>query len=361
MSDSSNLRHNVLRPTQALQLLSYTIPAHETALIVGAPGVGKSDILRQSAVAAKFQTIIMHPATSDPTKFEGLPFPAADRKSAEFLPYGDLKRILDATEPTLVILEDFGQAPVSVQAAAMQLLHSASGERRLGDKIVPKHITFALTSNRRTDRAGVQGILETVKSRCSTIIEVMPTLEDWKEWAISNGIAQEIIGFLNFRKEFFMKFEATADMTNSPSPRTWHATSRLLQLGVPKHLRLPMFSGAVGDGAAGELVNYLETVEEAPDIGEILKHPKTAPIPPMEKQALLYAVSSGLSYSASKDTMRAITTYAQRMFAENKSEFATLIIVDSVRRDRTLTKHEAYIDYCLSKAGDHIIEARQMA
>ena len=360
MAADDGFKHNSLRPSQALSLLQVLVPAHETCLLTGPPGVGKSDLLRQTGKATGHDLIVMHPSISDPTKFEGLPFPAEDRESAIFLPYGELYHILNAKRETLVVLEDFGQATVAVQAACMQLLHSATGERRLGSRIVPECISFALTSNRRRDKAGVQGILETVKSRCSTIIDVVPTLDDWKGWAAKNDVAPEVIGFLNFRRELFHQFEATADLTNSPSPRTWAALSRLYKLNLPSGTRLQVFSGTVGDGAASEFMNYLETIEEAPNIEDILRDPMKAPIPPMDKPGLLYAVASGLAHAATQKTMKSVAAYATRLFESNLGEFSTLIMVDAIRRDPELHKNQYYRAWAVSKAGDDLVESRHI-
>jgi hypothetical protein len=84
-------------------------------MIVGSPGVGKSDIVEEAAQSAGAKTIIFHPVISDPTDFKGFPF--AKNGEADFLPYGDLKQLIEAKEPTVAFLDDIGQAPPSVQAS----------------------------------------------------------------------------------------------------------------------------------------------------------------------------------------------------------------------------------------------------
>ena len=91
-------------------------------LVTGAPGIGKSDVLAQAATRANAHLILSHPAVSDPTDVKGLPWVAADAKHATFLPFGELDRALNATEPTVWFLDDLGQATPAVQASYMQLL-----------------------------------------------------------------------------------------------------------------------------------------------------------------------------------------------------------------------------------------------
>jgi hypothetical protein len=56
----------------------------------------------------------------------------------------------------------------------------------------------------REDRAGVSGILEPVKSRFTTIIEMEPDVDDWTNWATSNNIRPEIIAFIRIRRKLLI-------------------------------------------------------------------------------------------------------------------------------------------------------------
>jgi hypothetical protein len=347
-----------LRPAQASILLASCLPKGLPLLFTGKPGVGKSDIVRQGARDAKMDIIVMHPVVCDPTDFKGLPWKMDGVDEAKFLPFGELARIFNAKDPLVVFLDDLGQAMPAVQAAAMQLLHSATGDRRINEHVIPDYVTFIAASNRRTDRAGVQGILEPVKSRFASIVEIEPTVEDWTEWAITAGIAPEVIAFIRFKRNLLCAFEATADLTNSPCPRTWAHVSKLLQANLPKSLRLPAFAGAVGQGAAAEFIAFLTIYENAPDIDDIIANPKTAKIP--EEPSALFAVASSLAHAATEKNFKAIATYAERLYKNQKGEFATFAVRDSIRKNRNISKTEAFASYCLTEAGTDIIEADKL-
>ena len=83
---------------------------------------------------------------------------------AEFLPFGDLRALIQADKDTVFFLDDLGQAPPTVQAAAMQLILA----RRINGHHVSDSVTFIAATNRKQDKAGVSGILEPVKSRFAT-------------------------------------------------------------------------------------------------------------------------------------------------------------------------------------------------
>src|SRR5580765_2856955 len=100
--------------------LGKAIAGRKPILISGAPGVGKSDVVDQSAQLAGADMILSHPAVSDPTDAKGLPWVVDG--AATFLPFGELHRAINATRPTVWFLDDLGQAMPAVQSSFMQLL-----------------------------------------------------------------------------------------------------------------------------------------------------------------------------------------------------------------------------------------------
>lgn len=325
-----------MKPTQLTTLLAATFVAREPVLVTGAPGVGKSNIVEQAAAAAGANLILSHPAVADPTDAKGLPWPGKDGKSATFLPFGELRQAIDATDLTVWFLDDLGQAPPSVQASYMQLLLA----RRVNDHRLPDCVTFVAATNRRTDRAGVSGVLEPVKSRFATIVELEPDLNDWCAWAFSHGVPAELIAFLRFRPDLLCAFQASADLTNSPVPRTWAAVGRMLKLGLPADVQHPAFAGAVGEGPAVEFGAFLRMFRELPSIDAILVDPAGTKLP--DQPATLYAVVTALGIRANEQTFDRIAQYATRMVDSGRAEFAALLVRDAVRKDPAIQNTEGF-------------------
>lgn len=327
-----------MRPTELTDLLARTIPAGVPVLITGAPGVGKSQLVEQATKAAGADLIISHPAVSDPTDAKGLPWVSADQASARFLPFGDLAQAVKATTPTVWFLDDLGQAPAAVQASFMQLLLA----RRVNEHVLPPCVTFVAATNRRTDRANVSGILEPVKSRFGAIVDLEPNLDDWCAWAVTHDISPQVIAFLRFRPELLNKFQPSADLTNSPIPRTWAHASKLMSLSLPGSVLKHAIRGAVGEGAATEYFAFLQVYEELPDLDEIIGNPKGWGQMP-KKPATLYAVATGLAMKATASNLSAIVTYAERMADKGHGEFAALLMRDIIRRDPALMSSPAFV------------------
>jgi hypothetical protein len=314
-----------LRPQQAAQLVGKYIGARIPVLLTGAPGVGKSSIVEQAAKASGCDVILSHPVVSDPTDAKGLPWPGKDGESATFLPFGDLAKAIQATTPTVWFLDDLGQASPAVQASYMQLLLA----RQVNGHKLPDCVTFVAATNRRTDRAGVSGILTPVISRFGAVIGVEPTLDDWCEWALSANMPPELVSFLRFRSNLLhlQDTKKTDDMENFPCPRTWEYAGKAIQMALPDDLEFAALAGAVGEGAAVELRGFLSMVRsKLPNPDSIILDPDNAPIP--DRPDLLWAVSTALAKRATDTNCGRIFRYAERLFDDGKSEFAVLMVKD---------------------------------
>jgi len=285
-----------VRPSDLAIMMEKMIPAHHPLLIKGAPGVGKTDLVYQACVRLGAKMKVSHPVVSDPIDFKGMPYVDSNGE-AHFLPFGDLQELVNAKELTVFFLDDLGQAPPAVQAAAMQLILA----RRVNGHKVSPFVTFIAATNRKADKAGVSGVLEPVKSRFVTILELVPDLDDWVKWALAEGLPTEIIAFIRFRPGLLHDFKPSTDITNSPCPRTVHNVSKLMGLGIPSHLEYPAFAGSAGEGFAGEFLAFLKIFRSLPNPDLVLMHPEKAEVP--KDPATMYALCGALSRKASDQTM----------------------------------------------------------
>ena len=321
-----------MKPSICAKVLKEFVKNKMPILLVGAPGVGKSDLVSQAVQALEEETKekhelqIFHPVISDPTDFKGMPAVIGD--TAHFLPFGDLKTLIDAKVPTIAFLDDLGQAPASVQAAAMQLLLA----RKINGFAISDHVTFVAATNRRQDKAGVQGILEPVKSRFYSIIEVTSDFQDWCHWALAHDMPPSLVAFVKNKPDILSGFRASRDMKNSPCPRTIANAGKIVNIytrdtsGVEdiKKTRgmaregdvfglYEMLAGAAGEGFAVEYTGFLRLLEKMPDPEECIAKPKTAPVPKASAADIRYALTLSLSFRAKKDNVGNIITYLERL------------------------------------------------
>lgn len=329
-----------MKPSALAGYLQFCIHNNFPVLIKGKPGIGKSDIVEQAAAAAGAKLIHSHPVVSDPTDYKGLPYPKKDGTAA-FLPFGDLHQLINAKEKTIFFLDDLGQAPPSVQAACMQLILA----RRLNSHVLSDEVTFIAATNRREDKAAVSGLLEPVKSRFASIIELEVNADDWVEWALLHDMPVELIAFIRFRPELLDKFEASRDITNSVSPRTVASVGRQQAAGLREEYEFEAFKGAAGEAFAVEYRAFLILYRDLPSIDEVILNPSKAPVP--REPGALFALCGALAHRMNDNNISPICTYLDRLPTEN----AVACMKDATTKNRSLCNNRAYIQRAANMAG----------
>lgn len=275
----------------------------------GSPGIGKTDLVRQAAEVLGVELIVLRVNLMEPTDFLGFPMPVDGQM--KFLPPEYLPK--EGTTG-LLFLDEFPQAPIGVQCAAMRLIDH-----------LPSTWQVVAAGNKTTDRAGANQIATHVLSRF-TSLDVDVDLECWQKWALDNGVRREVRGYLNFRRGSLFEFDAaTVQKARAfPSPRSWHRVSRLLDT-VSEDVLLSVLGGTVGEGKAAEFFGYLKVEKECPPPADILKDPAGTMVP--RDPAALFAICASLADYARKmpDKLKdAMGTYLARL----PVEFGALLITD---------------------------------
>lgn len=311
-----------MRPKELQRFLSFAFTKGEPVLIKGKPGIGKSDIVAKACEDVGYDLIISHPVVSDPTDYKGMPF--VDGKEAKFLPFNELNKLINASKPAVFFLDDLGQASPSVQAACMQLLLA----RRINEFKVSDKVTFVAATNRKEDKAGVSGILEPVKSRFASIVELNVHTDDWCEWAIGNNMPHELISFLRFRPDMLDKDTvASKDIVNTHSPRTVAALGRLQNKGLPVDLRYEVFKGATGEGFAVEYLAYLKLYTQLPTFEDIIDDPTGINVP--TDPAMLYALSGLVTSKVNATNIEKVMSFVCRMPVEIQAATMKNLVKDT--------------------------------
>ena len=344
-----------MRPSEVSKCLEVAISENHPMMLSGPPGVGKTELVVQAAENVGAKLIISHPVVSDPTDYKGLPWvdSSVGHPVARFLPFSDLYRLVEAKGTTVFLLDDLGQAPPTVQAAAMQLILG----RRINEIEVSDAVVFFACTNRREDKAGVQGILEPVKSRFFTIVEVDTDVEDWAKWAIKKGLPFDIINLMRWKPELLLNPKPSmVDMKNTPSPRTVYHAAKLIMAKYPEDLLPLMVAGAAGEAWMTEWQAWKRIQDQIPNVDKILNNPEKGDIP--SEAHIMYALCGALAERANTRTFEAIVRYANRISKESvdskgkkasgKPEFSIMMIKDCLLKDPRIAKSKEYIDWQLA-------------
>lgn len=316
---------------QAQEALRFLFTNNYPVMLTGAPGTAKTALIEGIASEIDYEVIHAFLVSSDPTDFKGLPFAGKDGEQANFLPYGDLYRLIHATAPLIYFMDDFGQASPAVQAAAMQPVLA----RRFNGHKISDHVRFAAATNRKADRAGVSGILEPVKSRF-TIIPLEVSADEWCEWALANGLPAELVAFTKFRPELLHKFEPQPEIKNYPCPRTVEKIGRMQNQGLPESIRFDVFSGTAGEGYAMEYTDFLKIYNSLPDVDLMIQHPDD-PVN-ITEPSVLYALAGALTARATEDSFANII----KVLSHLPGEISVLTMKMILAKDKKLVNNPAF-------------------
>lgn len=254
-------------------------------LIVGSPGCGKSARVAQWAEQSGRRILVEHPVIAQSVDYRGLPAVVDGR--AEWLPIGRIRDICDPDcPPTVVLIDDVGQAPHSVQAALMQPILA----RSLGDADVSSNVTFILATNQVTDRAGVRPILSALTNRVQ-VVKVESDGVVWAEWAASQkDVPPLVAAYARFRPDLFAKSVPEDTMQPFCTPRSLHAAARLMYRGINS---FDMLAGWIGGAIAADYMAYADSVAKIDAIDTILDHPERAKV--IKDHGLLHAIAAQAS------------------------------------------------------------------
>ena len=308
-----------MKPSQIKQAIEFAaIKQRRPIFLWGAPGVGKSDTIRQIAKENKLQLIDKRMSQADPTELKGYPWPDQEK--------GVMRFLQDGTLPTkgkgILFLDELNLAPQAVQAPCYQLIL----DRQLGEYKLPDGWVVIAAGNRSTDRSGVHAMSAALSNRFIHL-DFHPDLEDWLDWAVTNGISDTTRGYLRYRPKNLHTQDIKPGERAYPTPRTWAFADTVLNSDLAPEIELEILKGTIGEGCAAELVGFAREARNLPNIDRILLDPDKAPVP--ESPSTQYAIVSALETKTSISNFGQIAKYVARL----PKEFEVMFMQTMARRD----------------------------
>lgn len=339
-----------MKPSELLEVLPKFFEARQNTLITGAPGGGKTSIVKQACANAGFKCRIWHPVVMQPIDIKGMPWVYQEtvgkqtHQRASFLPFEELRELMETKEPMVCFADDIGHATPAVQAAFMQLLLA----REIDGKPISDTVVFSAATNRKEDKAGVMGILEPVKSRFCAIIQLDQDVEDWTNYAASHGFHDAVLAYVNFKKDVLHSFKPTSELTNSPSARTLEHLSHIMNMGFnnegTKNRRQlqELATGAIGKSEAADFMAFLDVGRELPDPQFVLEHPHDVKIPKHEGAIFILVIS--MARIVDKKTVAGFVDFVERV----PPEFRVLGMTTAKNLNETIATTDAYRRWTLA-------------
>ena len=216
----------------------YVIPrVHQRpVLLLGAPGIGKTQIMEQAAreckVALVAYTITHHTRQSA----IGLPFISKkeyggkEYSTTEYTMSEIVASIYDRMRETgltegILFIDEINCVSETLAPAMLQFLQC----KTFGNHEIPEGWVIVAAGNPPEYNKSVRDFDVVTLDRVKKIM-VEPDYRIWKEYAYKENIHPAILSYLELRSNCFYKMETTIDGRQFATPRGWEDLSRMMEV-----------------------------------------------------------------------------------------------------------------------------------
>lgn len=319
-----------MQPKDTIETMRSLINSKIPTFLWGAPGIGKSSIIKQLAREKGIKCIDLRLSLMDPTDLKGIPFYERELHSALWAPPSFLPREGEG----ILFLDELNSAAPAVQASAYQLIL----DRRVGEYELPEGWAIVAAGNREGDRGVVYRLPSPLANRF-VHIEMEVSADDWRTWAIGCGIDPRVVAYIAFKNSALFGFDPLKNERSFPTPRSWEAVHTILKSPLPKKLWLEAISGAVGSDAAVDFLGFVQVMDKLPDIEAILRGESNEV---SEELSILYALSSALVSRLLRAPSDEAVSNVLRYSLHLKNEFAVMIVQDLQRQGVAMEHLDAF-------------------
>ncbi|MDO5742725.1 MAG: MoxR family ATPase [Vagococcus sp.] len=271
----------------------------KSVLILGAPGIGKSQISQNVAKKRNCKFIDFRLLTMSETDLKGIPFPSEDNEKAIFLHpdiFPDEER--DGKEGIL-LLEELTSANRNLMSTMYQLVL----DRQLGTYKLPDGWTVVATGNREED-SGEFYVMPAPLADRFLIYELANSgsafVDEWISWAYKNDIAVEIIAYVRKFSKSLHDFDPDLHeegMIVFPTPRSWASLSDIIKYDQKFNEDLSeeaksMVLASVVPIHGSQFISFYNYRNNLPNLDDILNGKPYTPIGKDQENELALTISS---------------------------------------------------------------------
>src|SRR5262245_56109774 len=186
-------------------------------LFVGKSGIGKTVGMTDACLAEGYAAIVLCSAIEDPSTIRGYPSRGENGRASHCL-FDGIGLAMEAKIPTCLIFDDLGQATEATAKSIMRFVQFGEIDGRK----LPECVVIGAATNDVGHGAGVQGLIEPLKQRFHTIVNVETSVDDVLTYGIANGWHPGTLAFLRNCPEALHDWKPSKDMHHDGAcPRGW--------------------------------------------------------------------------------------------------------------------------------------------
>jgi hypothetical protein len=334
-----------ITPKDTIQGLKRLFRADKVPMLVGSPGIGKSDIINNLAKSVDLEVRDLRLAQADPTDLLGFPTHDGLRMSyapPSIFPLEGIDELPKGKKGWLIFLDEMNSATPNLQAAAYKIVL----DRKVGDYNLHPNTWVVCAGNKTTDKAVVNRLSTAMQSRLIHL-NLVTSHDDWLEWANNNGIDHRVISFIKFRPERLHTFDPNHNDDTFACPRTWSFLSDIIKhTSKFDYVDYALMSGTVGQGPATEFKAYCDIYTSLPTIEDMINNPTGVKLPGNSEPDKQYAITTLISHNMNADNIDALIKVTGKL----PPEMQLLTLKDVYSKTPDLKGHPLIIKWVTDNA-----------
>ena len=244
----------IINISELKETLEFT-PSTQNIMLVGKHGIGKSEILTSyfNSKGMKVITLFLG-QMADPGDIIGIPSKVekqdADGKATSRTDFTPPYWFPQDDQPIVLFLDELNRARPEILQTVMDLTLN----RKLAGKALPEgsHVISAVNDGEEYQLTDLDPALV---SRFN-IYEFKPTVEEWLNWAVSQGLDERVINFIQDNPTWLDGDSSDyKGLDKSADRRAWkHVSDIMLKVKDIKDIHKRIIAGIVGAGAAAAFI-----------------------------------------------------------------------------------------------------------
>jgi hypothetical protein len=287
-------------------LLEKALPKRRRIVAVGKVGVGKTQTFRTVCDRLGWDSILLCSPLLSPVRVGGYPVAPKDGDGdASHALFDGIARAFRATKDTLLLFDDLGMANGETLKAIVQLVQFG----QIDNRTLPECVTICAATNDVGHGADVQGLIEPLKTRWHTIINVENSIDDLVVYGLANDWPADLLAYLRNCPQAMHDWKPSKSMSvDGACPRGWEYVSEWIRDGIDDP---EVIGGCVGKGRATEYLAFRRLINELPDINEVLLNPAGASVP--VNPGAKFLISMALASKLTSDNFGRVIEYLNRL------------------------------------------------